>query len=280
MNKEEFQTKKNDIDSKIRELNNQKIQLEKEYIESNQGFHVGSKVCITVPAHERFSLLSNERILVPEVKKLAYIADYEIDDDGEVVPSLRQLDYNEGMSAIPLFVNFKKVIIGLVQIKNKMSEAKIILDACCGSRMFWFDKENPLVLFTDIRDEEHTLCDGRSLKVHPDIVSDFTNMPFLNESFKLVVFDPPHLLNVGKESWLAKKYGKLPEDWPRVIKKGIDECFRVLENYGVLIFKWNEDQITVKEVLKAIGRQPLFGHTTGRHGKTMWMCFMKLPINE
>ena len=38
-----------------------------------------------------------------------------------------------------------------------MSETKIILDACCGSRMFWFDKENPLVLFADIRDEEHTL---------------------------------------------------------------------------------------------------------------------------
>ena len=111
-----------------------------------------------------------------------------------------------------------------------MSEAKIILDACCGSRMFWFDKENPLVLFTDIRDEEHTLCDGRSLKVHPDIVSDFTNMPFLNESFKLVVFDPPHLLNVGKESWLAKKYGKLPEDWPRVIKKGIDERDKAYED--------------------------------------------------
>lgn len=161
-----------------------------------------------------------------------------------------------------------------------MSKAKNILDACCGSRMFWFDKENPLVLFTDIRDEEHILCDGRSLKIHPDVVSDFTAMPFLNESFKLVVFDPPHLLKVGKDSWLAKKYGKLPEDWPRLIKKGVDECFRVLEDYGVLIFKWNEDQITVKEVLKAIERQPLFGHTTGRHGKTMWMCFMKLPINE
>nr|DAJ22562.1 MAG TPA: putative AdoMet-dependent methyltransferase [Podoviridae sp. ctfN46] len=24
---------------------------------------------------------------------------------------------------------------------------KIILDACCGSRMFWFDKKNPLTLF-------------------------------------------------------------------------------------------------------------------------------------
>lgn len=118
------------------------------------------------------------------------------------------------------------------------------------------------------------------LTIIPDIVSDFTDMPFLDKSFKLVVFDPPHLLKVGQNSWLAKKYGKLPEDWPRVIKKGIDECFRVLEDYGVLIFKWNEEQITVREVLKAIGRQPLFGHTTGRHGKTMWMCFMKLPIYE
>lgn len=91
-------------------------------------------------------------------------------------------------------------------------ETKIILDACCGSRMCWFDKENPLALFADIRDEEYILCDGRNLKVHPDIVSDFIDMPFLDKSFKLVVFNPPHLLKVGKNSWLAKKYGKLPED--------------------------------------------------------------------
>lgn len=51
------------------------------------------------------------------------------------------------------------------------------------------------------------------------------------------------------------------------------------DDYGVLVFKWNEDQVTVKEVLRAIDRQPLFGHTTGRSGKTMWMCFMKLPNN-
>ena len=56
---------------------------------------------------------------------------------------------------------------------------KIILDACCGSRMFWFDKKNPLTLFVDIRDEEHVLCDGRDLKVHPDLIADFTNLPFL-----------------------------------------------------------------------------------------------------
>ena len=111
MNKEEFLSKRYAIDLKLKELNGEKEQLEKEYIESNQGFPVGSKVCITVLAH---TFWNNERILVPEAKKLAYIADYEIDDNGEVVPSLRQLDYNGGMSAIPLFVNLKKDIIELV----------------------------------------------------------------------------------------------------------------------------------------------------------------------
>lgn len=106
MNKEEFLSKRYAIDLKIKKLNGEKEQLEKEYIESNQVFPIGSKVCITVMDHER--------ILVPEAKKLAYIADYDIDDNGEVVPSLRQLDYNGGMSAIPLFVNLKKVIIELV----------------------------------------------------------------------------------------------------------------------------------------------------------------------
>lgn len=114
MNKEEFLSKRDAIDLKLKKLNGEKKKLEKEYIESNQGFNVGSKVCITVPAHERFSLLSNERILVPEANKLAYIAYYEIDDNGEVVPSLRQLDYNGGMSEMPLYVNFKKAIIELV----------------------------------------------------------------------------------------------------------------------------------------------------------------------
>ena len=114
MNKEEFLSKRDAIDLTLKELNCKKEQLEKEYIESNQGLPVGSKICITVPAHERFSPLNNERILVPEVKKLAYIAYYEIDDNGEVVPSLRQLDYNGGMSEMPLYVNFKKVIIELM----------------------------------------------------------------------------------------------------------------------------------------------------------------------
>ena len=37
----------------------------------------------------------------------------------------------------------------------------------------------------------------------------------------MVVFDPPHLLKVGPNSWLCKKYGKLPENWQAFINDSI-----------------------------------------------------------
>ncbi len=49
-----------------------------------------------------------------------------------------------------------------------MMEDKLILDVCCGSRMFWFDKENKNVIFGDRRREEHILCDGRALSINPE----------------------------------------------------------------------------------------------------------------
>ena len=42
---------------------------------------------------------------------------------------------------------------------------------------------------------------------------------------------------------------------------------RVLKPGGVLIFKWNEDQIKVPQILALTPNKPLFGHPTGRHGK-------------
>ena len=153
---------------------------------------------------------------------------------------------------------------------------KLILDACCGSKMFWFDKENPNVLFQDIRSEEHVLCDGRKLEVRPDVIADFRQMPYEDGSFKLVVFDPLHLDNANETSYMAKKYGVLKrKEWKEDLKKGFDECMRVLEPNGILIFKWNEERITVSKVLEVFGKQPLFGHKSGKASKTHWMCFMK-----
>lgn len=147
-----------------------------------------------------------------------------------------------------------------------------ILDACCGSRMFWFNKQHPDTVYMDNRTLDTILCDGRRLVVAPDVVADFREMPFADNSFSLVVFDPPHLVRAGKSSWTAQKYGLLSEAWPQDIHKGFTECMRVLKPGGTLIFKWNEDQIKLRAVLDAIGEQPLFGD---RRSKTHWLVFMK-----
>lgn len=150
---------------------------------------------------------------------------------------------------------------------------KIILDACCGSRMFWFDRNNKNVVFMDNRELDCNLCDGRMLKVTPDIIADFRNIPFKDKSFKLVVFDPPHLIHVGEKSWLAKKYGKLGDTWKNDLSKGFLECMRVLEDNGILIFKWNEEQVKLKQILDLFPVNPLFGN---KRAKTHWIVFMKI----
>ena len=162
---------------------------------------------------------------------------------------------------------------------------KQILDACCGGKMFYFDKHDPRVLFQDIRSKEMTLCDGRKFSIAPDIQADFTSMPHPNDSFRMVVFDPPHLKYTGSkkeaENWQMQKYGYLPaHGWQDVIRKGFAECFRVLMPGGFLIFKWNETDIKVSEILKLTPYKPIFGHISGKRANTHWICFTKDPSHE
>ena len=154
-------------------------------------------------------------------------------------------------------------------------DSKKILDPCCGSRMFWHDRQNPNVIFGDKRVENHILCDGRTLLIEPDVKIDFTDLPFPDHSFRMVVFDPPHLIHAGPKSWMAKKYGKLSDTWQEDLHLGFAECFRVLEVEGVLIFKWNETQIKIREILALTQEKPLFGHRSGSKGLTHWQVFMK-----
>lgn len=159
---------------------------------------------------------------------------------------------------------------------------KPILDMTAGSRMFWWDKHNPLAIFLDKRRETFTITyhnAGRDpfdkeIEIAPDVQWDWAKkgLPFGKNQFNLVVFDPPHLLHAGKTSWLARKYGVLDEDWQNQLKRGMDEAMRVLKPYGTVMFKWNDDQIKLSEVLKAIGRKPLFGD---KRSKTHWLVFMK-----
>lgn len=160
---------------------------------------------------------------------------------------------------------------------------KKILDVTCGSRTIWFNKHHPNALYCDKRTAEYTGLWKSTAKdaerkciISPDVVCDFTDLPFNDNTFSLVVFDPPHLKNVGENAWLAKKYGRLDENWPTMLHDGFAECMRVLKPDGVLIFKWNEYDIAASDVWNAIGQKPLFGHRSGKQMKTFWACFMKL----
>lgn len=93
---------------------------------------------------------------------------------------------------------------------------------------------------------------------------DFRDMPYPDSIFKIVVFDPLHLKDAGTGSWLKQKYGVLPKDWPTYLKAGFDECMRDLEPNGLLVFKWNEDQIALRDILKIFGIKPLLGDQRGK----------------
>lgn len=151
----------------------------------------------------------------------------------------------------------------------------LILDPCSGSRMMWFNKKDKRVIFGDIRSEQHVLCDGRLLEIKPDNLIDFRNLPYKEEQFNLIAFDPPHLNKMGANAWMGKKYGILTADWREDLTLGFAECFRVLRTGGTLVFKWNETQIKTTEILKLTPQKPLFGHISGKRSNTHWICFTK-----
>lgn len=115
MNKEEFQTKKNDINSKIRELKSQKIKLEKEYIESNEKYPIGSKVCITTPASTYIRLDNHESVVIPEKKQYAYIKGYNIGFYDTIDPLFSKVKKDGTMSDVNLYVNLTNTTIELVK---------------------------------------------------------------------------------------------------------------------------------------------------------------------
>ena len=153
----------------------------------------------------------------------------------------------------------------------------MVLDVCCGGRSFWFDKNDKRCIFLDKR-KEVVKFDSPShgdMDIKPNVLSDYTAIPFKSGSFDVVVFDPPHMRYHGCKCWEVKRYGRLETDWQFEIQAAFLECFRVLKKAGTLIFKWCDVDIPVSKVLALTREKPLFGHKSGRQSKTHWVCFYK-----
>jgi len=132
---------------------------------------------------------------------------------------------------------------------------------------------------------------------NPDEIQDFRHLPYPNKSFKLIIFDPPHLIDrwqpTKKNNPFKKYYGLLKaETWQSDLRKGLLECWRILADYGVLLFKWSTHDKNIDEVLAVLPFKPLLVEETksnplskhpnnkkSRFGanKTLWFCFMKIP---
>ncbi len=161
-----------------------------------------------------------------------------------------------------------------------------VLDACCGTRMFWFDKQDERALFADKRQGTRIIdvgtpgTIGRAPKVvAPDVLQDFTAMNIPDNTFWHVVFDPPHFhKGAGATGRIAFDFGLLPDNWRDMLRDGFTECFRVLKPHGTLIFKWCEAEIPLREVLALTPEKPLYGHRSGKKAQTHWVAFMK-PYN-
>lgn len=164
---------------------------------------------------------------------------------------------------------------------------KFILDACCGGRMMWVNKKHPNAVYIDNRVAEKGHINkgyNPNHQVKPDIVMDFRKMDFPDKSFKLVVFDPPHLSTLTETSIMRKKFGVLnAETWQGDLRQAFKELWRVLDDFGTLIIKWSDIEIPYKKLLDLFSEKPLFMNiTAGRKALTeghrsYWFCFMKIP---
>lgn len=235
-----------------------------------------------------FKICLGEKLLSFEESEAFAWADGFGSDKSPFVPSCDFCDFFESHYGLPFYgivihwKDFKPAMLhsqvqgGFDKLTKRANQrensAKTILDVCCGGRMWWYDKTDSRACFMDNRKFSTELCDGREFGVSPDVVGDFRSIPFPDETFQMVLFDPPHLRKAGEKSWLATKYGLLGKNWRDDLRKGFSECFRVLKPLGTLIFKWNEDQIKLSSILKLTDEKPLVSH---KRQKTHFVIFMK-----
>lgn len=157
---------------------------------------------------------------------------------------------------------------------------KDILDVCCGGKMFYPDKKESRVLFCDIRQlPRRKMSNGGHFEVAPDMLANFTALPFEDNKFSLVIFDPPHLF-CGTKSFMCTKYGTLAHfgKWKDDLTKGFAECLRVLRPAGTLVFKWCDSDIPLKKILELTPAKPVITHTAKSNSgkaKTYFCVFFK-----
>jgi SAM-dependent methyltransferase len=109
-----------------------------------------------------------------------------------------------------------------------------ILDATVNAGRFWLGSNRP-VIGMDI-DERH----------RPNVCADNTRMPFADSCFDVVVYDPPHIPNQGKDrqkdfnlrfGLVLKASNQQGYNFSHLYPPFVREAYRVLKKDGILLCK-------------------------------------------
>ena len=167
-----------------------------------------------------------------------------------------------------------------------------ILDATCGPKGIWYQKNHPFVTFMDKRNGiYHNILSGntsfksrRKYKIYPDVVSEWKDAPFPNNHFDMIIFDPPHIIrpNESKKSGITCEYGMLfKNSWRNDLRIGIKKLFDILKPEGIFILKWCESCAKIEEVIKLFPYPPLFGtNIKKKTSDTYWIVFIKYRLDK
>jgi len=120
-------------------------------------------------------------------------------------------------------------------IHNREEVRKMMLDATAGNRMLWHNKSPPNTVFLDRETR---------LRVPPDVFGCWKKLPFRDDVFDVVLFDPPHHRLFGpkslhkipqSDSWFGEYLNR--KDFIRDVANAVKEFRRVGKR---LCFKWCE----------------------------------------
>jgi len=156
-----------------------------------------------------------------------------------------------------------------------------VLDATCGDRGVWVDKDDERAVFADLRVREPGFHgqEGRSYAVQPEIQADVRDLPFAAGAFDAAVYDPPHKVKPDGMTRLSgsveRKYGALhAETWQRDLTDAFAELWRVVRTDGTVAFKFSDQQLDFDSVVSLTPSPPLVGTTTKKQNtETRWFLF-------
>lgn len=113
-------------------------------------------------------------------------------------------------------------------------EPEMVLDATANSKRFWRDSTRPVVGM-DIE-----------LRYRPEVLGTSLCLPIKSDVFDVVVYDPPHIPNQGKDNQKdfgvrfglgSKSSSKTNYNFSHTFPPFVEEAFRVLKHEGILFCK-------------------------------------------